>query len=103
MDTHALIATLDAAPSIIIGLVGEVPRQDLKRRPAPHKWSAHEHARHISSGDAAFLSRLELILSETHPPVRSGEPSPEEEAGALLSIDLDAALGRYMRGRALVV
>jgi hypothetical protein len=67
MNTQTLIATLEAAPGIIIGLVREVPPQNLKRRPAPNKWSAHEHACHISTGDAAFLSRLELMLSDPHP------------------------------------
>ena len=31
------------------------------------------------------------------------EPSPDEEAGSLLSVDLDEALGRYVQERALVV
>lgn len=31
------------------------------------------------------------------------EPTPEEEAGSLLSVDLDEALDRYVRERALVV
>jgi hypothetical protein len=68
MDTETLIASLEAAPGIIIGLVREVPLQNLKRRPAPNKWSAHEHACHISTGQATFLSRLELMLSDPHPP-----------------------------------
>ena len=58
MDTQTLIATLEAAPGIIIGLVREVPPENLKRRPAPNKWSAHEHACHISTGHAIFLARL---------------------------------------------
>ena len=103
MDTQTLIATLEAAPGIIIGLIREVPSQNLKRRPAPNKWSAHEHACHISTGQAAFLSRLELMLSEPHPQIRSMEPSPEEEAGSLLSVDLEESLDRYVRERGLVV
>lgn len=103
MDTQTLIASLEAAPGIIIGLVREVPHQYLKRRPAPNKWSAHEHACHISSGDAAFLARLELILSDPHPQIKSIEPSPEEESGSLLSVDLDEALDGYVRERARVV
>jgi len=67
MDTQTLIATLEAAPGIIIGLVREVPPHNLKRRPAPNKWSAHEHACHISTGQATFLSRLELMLSDPLP------------------------------------
>ena len=103
MDTQTLIATLEAAPAIIIGLVREVPPQNLKRRPAPDKWSAHEHACHIASGDAAFLARLELMLSEAHPHIKAMKQTPEEEAGSLLSVDLDEALEQYVRERALVV
>ena len=103
MDTQTLIATLEAAPGIIIGLIREVAPQNLKRRPTPNKWSAHEHACHISTGQDVFLSRLELMLSDPLPQIKSMEPSPEEEAGSLLSVDLDHALGRYVRERALVV
>ncbi len=103
MDTQTLIASLGAAPGIIIGLIREIPPQNLKRRPAPNKWSAHEHACHIPSGHAAFLSRLELMLSDPLPVIRSIKPSPEEEAGSLLSVDLDEALVRYTRERALLV
>jgi uncharacterized damage-inducible protein DinB len=98
-----LIATLEAAPGIIIGLVREVPPENLKRRPAPNKWSVHEHACHISTGQATFLSRLELMLSDPFPQIKSTEPTPEEQAGSLLSVDLDEALGRYVRERALIV
>ena len=103
METQTLIASLDAAPGIIIGLVREVPPQNLKRRPAPNKWSAHEHACHITTGQETFLLRLELMLSDPFPRIKSMQPSPEEEAGSLLSVDLDEALGRYVRERALVV
>ena len=103
MDTQTLIATLETAPGIIIGLVREVPPQNLKRRPAPNKWSAHEHACHISTGHDIFLSRLDLMLADPHPQIKSIKPSPEEEAGSMLSVDLDQALGQYVRDRALVV
>ena len=103
MNTQILIASLEGSPDIIIGLVREVPPQNLKRRPAPNKWSAHEHACHLSTGDAAFLSRLELMLSDTAPYIRTMLPSPEEEAGALLDVDLDEALDGYVRERAKLV
>ena len=103
MDARTLIASLEAAPGIIIGLVREVPPQNLKRRPAPNKWSAHEHACHLTTGHAVFLARLESMLSPPHPRIKSMQPSPDEEAGSLLSVDLDEALGRYVRERALTV
>ena len=103
MDTQTLIASLEAAPGIIIGLVREVSPENLKRRPAPNKWSAHEHACHITTGQMTFLSRLESMLSDPFPKIKSMEPSPDEEAGSMLSVDLDEALDRYVRERALVV
>lgn len=102
-DALTLIATLQSAPRIIIGLVREMPPQNLKRRPSPTKWSAHEHACHISTADTAYLSRLELMLSDPEPYIKSMLPSADEEAGSLLNTDLDEALDRYVRERARLV
>ncbi len=102
-NTQTLIATLESAPDIIIGLVREVPSQNLKRRPSPNKWSAHEHACHIATGDTAYLLRLKLMLSDPAPYIISMKPSPEEEAGSLLKTDLDEALDQYVRERARLV
>jgi hypothetical protein len=43
------------------------------------------------------------MLSHPHPQIKSIEPSPEEEGGSLLNVDLDEALNLYVRERALVV
>ena len=102
-DAQTLIATLQSAPRLIVGLVREVPPQNLKRRAAPAKWSAHEHACHISTADAIYLSRLELMLSEPEPYIKSMLPSADEEAGSLLNTDLDEALDLYVRERARLV
>jgi len=102
-DAQTLIATLQSAPRIIIGLVREMLPQNLKRRPSPTKWSAHEHACHISTADTAYLSRLELMLSDPRPYIKSMLPSADEEAGSLLNTDLDEALDLYVRERARLV
>ena len=102
-NTTALIAALENAPGIIIPLIREVPPRYLKRRPGPTKWSAHEHACHLSTSDGPFLARLDAMLSAPAPYIKSMLPSPEEEAGALLSVDLDEALDRYVRERAGLV
>src|ERR1043165_6226861 len=102
-DALILIAALDSAPRIIIGLVREVPPQNLKRRPSPDKWSAHEHACHIATGDAIYLERLDLMLSDPDPYITSMQPSPDEEAGSLLNIDLIVSLDFYASERARLV
>ena len=103
MNTQTLIASLESAPEIIIGLIREVPPQLLRRRPSPNKWSAHEHACHLASADEAFLARLDLMLTDPAPYIKYMAPSPEEEAGSLLKTDLDEALDQYARDRARLV
>ena len=102
-DTAALIAALENAPGVIIPLIREVPPQYLKRWPSPTKWSAYEHACHLSGTDGPFRARLDLMLSTPAPVIRSIINSPEVEAGALLSVDLDEALDKYVRERAGLV
>jgi hypothetical protein len=80
-----------------------VPPSILKRRPSPGKWSAYEHAIHLSQSDVAFRARLDLILSEPEPFIKTIENSPEDEAGAMIEIDLDESLDRYVHERASLV
>ena len=102
-NTTALICALETAPGVIIPLIREVPPQILKRRPCPAKWSAYEHACHLSQSDAAFLARLDMILSTPEAVIKTIDNSPEDEAGAMLEIDLDESLDRYVRERAALV
>ena len=102
-DTTTLISALETAPGVIIPLIREVPPQILKRRPSPAKWSAYEHACHLATSDVLFLERLDLILSAPAPYIKSAAPSPEEEAGALLNLNLDERLDSYVRERAALV
>src|SRR3982750_279743 len=88
-DTAALSSALATAPGVIIPLIREVPPQILKRRPSPAKWSAYEHACHLAQSDALSRDRLDLILSSPQPFIRLTLPSPEEEAGSMLDLDLD--------------
>jgi hypothetical protein len=77
--------------------------QILKRRPSPAKWSAYEHASHLSQSDAPFLARLEMILSTPEPYIKAIVNSPEDEAGSLLDVDLDERLDAYVRERRALV
>ena len=102
-DTNTLISALATAPGVIIPLIREVPPEILKRRPSPGKWSAYEHAIHLSQSDVAFRARLDLILSTDEPIIKTIENSAEDEAGAMLEVDLDASLERYVLERASLV
>jgi hypothetical protein len=100
---EAVIVALSNAPAIITPLVREVPPENLKRRPAPAKWSAHEHACHLAEVHALFTSRLERMLAEERPHLKSYNPDEAMEEGALLKLDLDEALDRFCRDREQLV
>ncbi len=102
-NTAVLITALETTPGVIIPMIHEVPLQILKRRPSPAKWSAYEHAIHLSQSDVAFRVRLDLILTTPEPVIKTIENSAEDEAGAMLEVDLDESLERYVLERASLV
>ena len=95
-------AQLARSPALIAGLLGSVPPQDLKRRPRPGKWSAHEHACHLAVMEPMWVERLELILRENHPTIVSYEPE-EDDPDRLLNMDLRTALADFNRGPQVLV
>ena len=99
----AVIAALENAPSLVVPLVREVPPEVLKRRPAPGRWSAHEHACHLADVHALFFSRLEQFLAEERPRIEPFDPATQRPDGELLSIDLDDALRRFTEDRRRLV
>jgi len=98
-DAHATLTTLEAAPSILVPLIREVAVENLKRRPAPGKWSAHEHFCHLSTLHSMFNQRLDLMLSDDNAEIIPYFPD-EAEGDTLLDIDLEEAIERYVRERA---
>ena len=95
----SVITALGNAPAIVVPLVQEVPASILKRRPAPRKWSAHEHACHLAAVHPLFFSRLELMLSDPKPIIQPYLPDVDDEEDALMKVDVDEAMARYARDR----
>jgi hypothetical protein len=98
-----VIESLERAPRLVLPLVREVPGPVRKRRPAPGRWSAHEHACHLAAVHPLFFERLDLMLKEDHPAIRGYQPDRDDAEDALLNVDLDEALGRFERDRARLV
>jgi hypothetical protein len=101
-NPEEVITQLARGPVLIAGLIEAVPPSDLKRRPAPGKWSAHEHACHLAVLGPIYLRRLELILAEHNPDIISYEPD-SEDPNYLLAMDLEAILKRFAHDRAVLV
>jgi hypothetical protein len=102
-DVQAVIDQLSRGPAIIRGLIYEMPPDLRKRRPAPGVWSAHEHAVHLPTIYPLINRRLELMLSDPNPYIKSYEPSRDDSNGALLKLDLDSEMDRFDRERSLLV
>jgi hypothetical protein len=102
-DTFDVIDALERAPRLVIPLVREVPPSLLKRRPAPKKWSAHEHACHLSRVDRLYADRLDHILANPDPVITPYDPGHDEPDDAFLHMDLDQSLARYVEDRQALV
>lgn len=98
-----MIDALERAPAVVIPLVREVPAAILKRRPAPRKWSAHEHACHLAVVHRLFFDRLDLMLSSPAPVITPYDPGQSDPDDLLLNMDLDDSLRRYADDRQRLV
>jgi hypothetical protein len=99
----AVIDALARAPEVIVPLVREVPSALLKRRPAPNRWSAHEHACHLALVHSLFMERLDYMLSEPRPVITPYDPGTQDADDRLLHLDLDESLEQFVADRAKLV
>lgn len=100
MDSiSAVIEALRRAPDIVVPLVREVPTPILKRRPAPHRWSAHEHACHLAHVHAMFVDRLDYMLRDPTPIIRPYLPGEQDPDDFLLQMNLAECLDRFVADR----
>jgi hypothetical protein len=106
MTTDAIASVIEAlerAPGIVVPLVREIPPSLLKRRPSTGKWSAHEHACHLSRVDRLYSDRLEQVLANPAPVITPYDPGRDEADDVFLQMDLDSSLARYVEDRRALV
>ena len=100
---EAVIDALRRAPDVVVPLVREVPSHILKRRPAPKRWSAHEHGCHLAHVHAMLFARLETILRDPRPVIKPYLPGEQDADDLLLAMDLEDSLDRFVADRARLV
>src|SRR5215475_11986179 len=104
METaSAVIAALERAPSIVVPLVREVPPALLKRRPAPARWSAHEHACHLAVVHRLFFDRLDQMLESPAAFITPYDPGGSDPDDLLLEMNLEQSLDQYTDDRRRLV
>ena len=79
---QSVIDQLARGPAVVRQLIYEMPPELRKRRPAPDMWSAHEHAVHLPAIHPLMNRRLDQMLSEPAPHIKSYEPSRDDQDGA---------------------
>ena len=89
-----VIERLARGPALLDGLLESVPAQDLKRRPVPGRWSAHENACHVAVMEPMWAERLERILTEDNPRIISYEPA-DDDPDRLLRMDLRQTMAGF--------
>jgi hypothetical protein len=99
----AVIDALRRAPEIVLPLVKEAPSQILKRRPAPGRWSIHEHACHLAHVHGLFFDRLDHMLAQPAAVIQPYLPGDQDPDDLLLRMDLDECLDRFVADRARLV
>ena len=99
----SIIEALDRAPSIVVPLVRQASPAIVKRRPPSGKWSIHEHACHLADVHALFVQRLDVMLAEDAPIIRSYDPGRDDPDDKLLQEELEDALERFTSDRARLV
>ena len=102
-STQAVVDSLERAPEIVVPLVREVSIQTLRRRPAPKKWSAHEHACHLALVHWLFFDRLDEMLASPAPVITPYDPGQHDPDDRLLKMDLDDSLEQYVEDRRRLV
>src|SRR4051794_8375109 len=102
-EIASVLDQLERGPALIRQLIYEMPTELRTRRPAPNMWSAQEHAVHLPAIHPLMNRRLDLMLADPNPYIKSYEPSRDEPDGALLKLDLDAEMDRFDRDRAALI
>jgi hypothetical protein len=101
--TDAVIDALERAPAVVVPLVREVPEALLKSRRSSGEWSAHEHACHLAVVHGLFIDRLDYMLSTPAPVITPYDPGRDDPDDALMALDLEESLQRYVDDRARLV
>lgn len=94
-----VLSALERAPSIVVPMVRQADPEIVRRRPPSGKWSIHEHACHLAEVHGLMTARLERMLARDRPTIESYDPGRDDPDDALLQVDLEGALQRFVDDR----
>jgi hypothetical protein len=103
LQVSTVLDQLARGPQLVRQVIYEMPPELRKRRPAPGVWSAHEHAVHLPAIYPLIIRRLDHMLTDPAPRIKSYEPSRDDADEALLKLNLDTEMDRFERERGALV
>jgi uncharacterized damage-inducible protein DinB len=98
-DINQIIYCLKQSPVILKNLLTQIPSELYKVRRIPGKWSIHEHACHMATGDqTGFIDRFKQFINEQKPKIKplSGDSFPPDY---LIKMELNEALAIFFEKR----
>ena len=83
----------------VVTILGRASAQEVSRRPAGGKWSAHENLAHLARHHEVMLERLRVMLNEDRPHLARyrAEDDPEWERWRVLPLEEVLSLLRSQR------
>ncbi len=90
---------MEQSPIILKNLLMQMPSDLYKVKRISGKWSIHEHACHVATGDqSGFIDRFKQFIKEQKPRIKplSGDNFPPDY---LIKMDLNEALDIFFRTR----
>jgi len=100
MEKEKIINSLEQSPVILKELMAEMPAERMKERRIPGKWSAHEHACHLSKAQQVMVERVKRFLVEERPVFVPYFPGKADTVMDLLQMDLRGSLDAFAASRA---
>ncbi len=99
MDIQSKLNMLGNAPELLEELIGEIPREILKLRRIPNKWSIHEHACHLSVSQHLIIKRFETFKNTQNPVFEPYLPGTTVSDDDLIDMDLAICLADFRINR----
>src|SRR5262245_14287806 len=91
-EPHAVLA---ATAGKLEGLIAGVSAADLRRRPAPNKWSVGEILAHLADAEVVGAFRMRLILGAPGTPIVAYDQDDWAKSGHYDKRDLQKSLEQF--------
>jgi hypothetical protein len=98
-DLKIITESLKQTPIILKQLLNQIDSRLYKKKRILNKWSIHEHATHLATGDkVGFIDRFEKFIKEDIPEFKpySGKSYPQDY---FYNLGLNEALGEFRQSR----